>query len=417
MIKRTASPSRIPAEFLMKRLALISVCSIAVIAAASAAAGPQSPTRIPEVPHPGCRVYPTSVTETIADSAGGRTVMTYSQRFDEKTLQTTQDYTLSSTQGSRLSFQQRTTYASLADFIKEGTHAPPFPLYRSMVQTGAINMSVQATYDKSDRQLQTITNRQPGGSQTITNTAWDKDGRPTAGTISGAGAGSTFTYVYDDKARTQTHTVVTGPLTAILVTTFDADANAISRSSRGGSMSSTTTIEIHGRASQCFIDQPPPAMPRGTGSPSPGIPSNGSVTASIGGQSFTSTGVKGSVMDVMQPGKDPKVARILSVGASNQDFILSISVTMTDGPGTYDVELKMNPDPKQPPRGTATGMLMDNRTHGGWAANVATGRGTVTVTSLSSNSASGSFNLVLDATPGTPASGSRSVSGTFNIKF
>jgi hypothetical protein len=49
--------------------------------------------------------------------------------------------------------------------------------------------------------------------------------------------------------------------------------------------------------------------------------------------------------------------------------------------------------------------------------NAAGGTGTITVNSVSTTAATGSFTLTMVATPNTPAIGTRQVSGTFNVTF
>jgi hypothetical protein len=53
----------------------------------------------------------------------------------------------------------------------------------------------------------------------------------------------------------------------------------------------------------------------------------------------------------------------------------------------------------------------------GWLTSVAGGTGTVTVDSVSRSSVSGSFTLTMVATGGTPATGTRRMTGTFSATF
>jgi Family of unknown function (DUF6252) len=53
-----------------------------------------------------------------------------------------------------------------------------------------------------------------------------------------------------------------------------------------------------------------------------------------------------------------------------------------------------------------------------WASSAISGRGSVTVTSFTSTTAAGTFSLTRDATPGTGATGSKTVAnGTFNVTY
>jgi hypothetical protein len=54
---------------------------------------------------------------------------------------------------------------------------------------------------------------------------------------------------------------------------------------------------------------------------------------------------------------------------------------------------------------------------GGWFVSLAGGSGSITFTSVSPQAASGSFALTMVATPGSGSSGTRAVSGTFNVTF
>jgi len=53
----------------------------------------------------------------------------------------------------------------------------------------------------------------------------------------------------------------------------------------------------------------------------------------------------------------------------------------------------------------------------GWLTSVAGGSGTITVDAVSQTAASGSFSFQMAPTAGTPATGNRQISGTFNVTF
>jgi hypothetical protein len=53
----------------------------------------------------------------------------------------------------------------------------------------------------------------------------------------------------------------------------------------------------------------------------------------------------------------------------------------------------------------------------GWLTSVAGGSGTITVDAVSRTAVSGSFSFQMVPTAGTPASGNRQISGTFNVTF
>jgi hypothetical protein len=53
----------------------------------------------------------------------------------------------------------------------------------------------------------------------------------------------------------------------------------------------------------------------------------------------------------------------------------------------------------------------------GWAASPAQGSGTLAFTSVANNSAAGTFSFVLTPASGTPATGTKTVTGSFNLTF
>ena len=54
---------------------------------------------------------------------------------------------------------------------------------------------------------------------------------------------------------------------------------------------------------------------------------------------------------------------------------------------------------------------------GGWFVSLAGGSGSITFNNVSPQAASGSFTLTMTPTPGTGASGTRQVNGTFSVTF
>jgi hypothetical protein len=52
-----------------------------------------------------------------------------------------------------------------------------------------------------------------------------------------------------------------------------------------------------------------------------------------------------------------------------------------------------------------------------WACNISGGSGTITVTSVSQSAATGSFACTMVPVAGSPATGNRQVSGTFDVTF
>jgi hypothetical protein len=53
----------------------------------------------------------------------------------------------------------------------------------------------------------------------------------------------------------------------------------------------------------------------------------------------------------------------------------------------------------------------------GWAATLAQGSGTLVFTTVTNNSAAGTFTFVMLPVPGGPATGTKTVTGSFNLAF
>lgn len=106
-------------------------------------------------------------------------------------------------------FSERTwEYADVGDFISE-VSAPNTILAQRRTSSGGALGSFAATeteyrYDAQGRLLERIrTGESPAGSQTLDTvryTAWDGRGRPTAGSLTGAGGSENLTLRYDDAA-------------------------------------------------------------------------------------------------------------------------------------------------------------------------------------------------------------------------
>jgi hypothetical protein len=61
--------------------------------------------------------------------------------------------------------------------------------------------------------------------------------------------------------------------------------------------------------------------------------------------------------------------------------------------------------------------VVNNAAAGGWFVSLAGGIGSITFNNVSPQAASGSFTLTMTPTPGTGATGTRQVTGTFNVTF
>ena len=377
-----------------------------------------------------CRTYDTSVTHVTV--GGGMTItVNISGVFDPWSLRSVQNVNYSSTGGSRFAYVQTTAWDSAEDFIAEvirlkppadrpTTPGPAFiydvvpPLMRSRrtVATGQLSLSTSNSFDSTNR-LTGFTART--GQYTISRryTAWDGSGRPTAGTMTGPTASSTIAISYDEKGLSQTETVTTQGIVSTQTTVYDQYGNPRSGSSsitRGAS--STTTYTPHSSTKLCLLDlraaPAPPTKPLG---PNP----NGTITGSIGGTSFTSS------MGVKAENQNP----IISVAGGNGRYMVSIAVSAKPGPGEYTAGPPENVDFSKMSaeqfknlfdHNTVVATVWDTQSKQGWQASPTIGKGTVNLTSMS-GAAAGTFNLTLDAIPGTGASGSIAFNGSFNVKF
>jgi len=300
---------------------------------------------------------------------------------------------------------------------------PPLTLWRGGETVAAeVPVTMTNSHDPRGRLIRHGISASGSVTETTTYTVWDSFGRPTAATVVRPTSRSTDAVVYDDVARTRTKTSTTTSLTGGRVMTvsstetFDWNGNSVRLEQRLPSGIATTTNEFHSMAVTCHGPVNPPAPPPDSGKPAPGYKPKGAMSASINGMRWTSTlGVQGSVTE-RAIGENAR-ALILAVGGGDARYTLSVGVNVTHGPGTYSVAIEMPKDAREKPRGTANATLFDSTVKGGWQADPGSGSGSVTVTSVSAGGASGSFNLVLDPTPGTPASGRRTVAGEFNVTF
>ena len=408
--------------------ALVSVIGVhgATARQTKPATGPGSvPTKEP------CRTYDTSVT-SVTTTTGMTITVDKSGVFDPWSLRLVENVNYSSTGGSRFTYVQTTTYDSAEDFIAEvirlkppagppttsGTTlltdvVPPLVRAKRMVATGQIGLSMTSSFDVMNRRTGFDT-RTGQYLISVRYTAWDASGRPTAGTMTGPTANSTISFSYDDKGLSQTETTTTQGIVSTMTTRYDQNGNPRSGSStitRGAP--STTTHTSRSTAKLCLLDlraaPAPPTKPLG---PNP----NGTFTGSIAGTSFTaSMGVKAENMNP-----------VVSVAGGNGRYMVSIGVAAKAGPGEY----KAGPPPEETnwakmsekefkdlfDHNTVVATVWDTQTKQGWQASPTIGSGSVNLTSIAGSMA-GTFNLTLEAIPGTGASGSMNFNGSFNVKY
>lgn len=374
-----------------------------------------------------CRMYDTSTTAVTVAGNITVTVNTVSS-FDPWAARMTSNVNYSDSRGLRSSFVQVTTYDSTREFVAEAVRlespappnqgarvnvVPPLQRFRTTVATGQTAFTMTNYFDAAGR-VDHVTNSNQYGSIRTTYNAWDDSGRPTRGTEQGPQASYTVSIAYDDLARTSTTTKTTRGITTVGTQAFTVDGNptVFHQTINSGMPASTTTTTSGGTQKVCVGDQRAAPMPRlAPNSPSP----NGSVMGTIGGQTFKATGVQSSYG-----------SPILQIGAGDGKYLLSLGVSVTQGPGEYnagmpdtDAMRKMNPQTLSDTlkKYTVSVALQDTLSKAGWAASAALGSGTMTVTSISASGASGTFNLTLEPVPGTSASGPITISGTFDVRF
>jgi Big-like domain-containing protein len=131
--------------------------------------------------------------------------------------------------------------------------------------------------------------------------------------------------------------------------------------------------------------------------------SGSTLTATIDGVVFNGLGV--SVDHTTAGG-----ANILSIGGASGftgNYIL-LAIAFPASTGTYAIGMAS----------PANGSVQIPNQGSLWQAVLNNGSGTITVTSVTANSATGTFSLVLVPLPGTKATGSKIVTnGVFNVKF
>ncbi|HMC64323.1 MAG TPA: DUF6252 family protein [Gemmataceae bacterium] len=134
----------------------------------------------------------------------------------------------------------------------------------------------------------------------------------------------------------------------------------------------------------------------GSGGSGGGSSPTGTMSARIDGVQWTAASAQGTINN--------GVVSIVGITAGQ---VFSIGVTVNRGPATYTAGII---DPFN--------VVVSNLTIGssGWDAGPVSGSGSVTIATLTSTTASGTFSLTLAPTPGTGATGNKvTTNGTFNV--
>jgi Family of unknown function (DUF6252) len=123
------------------------------------------------------------------------------------------------------------------------------------------------------------------------------------------------------------------------------------------------------------------------------VGAGGKLAAKVDGQAWTASAVVANY-----------VGNVLGVSGNDDNINISVTATIT-GPGTYDLTA-----------GSAAGLI----TEGGeaWYAIGQGGSGSVTITSLDSRGAKGTFSFIAGKLPGVQSPSTRTVTqGSFDVAF
>jgi YD repeat-containing protein len=204
-----------------------------------------------------CRTYVTA--DAMSFSTSGGLSGTVRRTCDYKASTNTWTCTLTYSDSQSLKYTSVVTFnfATLADFVGD---APRIVLFASSdwrpagttIKTTMPGVASTGTmtyaYD-SERRLTRITNQTKGPtgdlSSTMTFSAWDEFGRPTAATDET----SRYAYVYNDADRTTTLTNVTSA--SVITQTFDANGIQIAQTAVGSASRTTSTWTNQSTATVC----------------------------------------------------------------------------------------------------------------------------------------------------------------------
>ncbi len=132
--------------------------------------------------------------------------------------------------------------STASNVVWSTTIIPPVTLATGMTRSGATAVPSTTTnsYDGQGH-LTTVVTTSLGATVTQSNTAWDRLGRPTAGTMSNGVSTGTVSRVFDDAARTATTAIAYPTISSVLTEVFDANGIEVSAVQRESTGSVTTT--------------------------------------------------------------------------------------------------------------------------------------------------------------------------------
>jgi hypothetical protein len=216
---------------------------------AAAIAAPMAHTTEPNTPQE-CRVAATSSTTKTTAQHGFSSTTTTACRYDKAANKSTCTNLYEDTVGTKTKTVSVTTFASIADVIDEVKVNPPKRLSTKVETTGEGNRgptdaTLVYTYDDQRRLTKEAASSKNAPSYTTTYTAWDKSGRPTAGsTVFTKAPRTAIKIAYDEAARTVNTTTGVGSQWITCEMKFDVNGNAAStacKSPVGPASESTTT--------------------------------------------------------------------------------------------------------------------------------------------------------------------------------
>jgi YD repeat-containing protein len=191
---------------------------------------------------PACRTYAASYRiETTSDPPTFTSTIVGTCETDPAARKTTCINRYTDSMGGSNTSTSVTSYLTVGDIVAEVGVVPPMrrSVGTATSVTGGTGTTLVNSYDSQNR----LAGETAAGS-TVTYTAWDRSGRPTAATQTAGGTTVTLTYAYDNAARTLVteSRSVAGASTCTSV--FDAEGNNTSNvcTTPGGTTTAKTTI-------------------------------------------------------------------------------------------------------------------------------------------------------------------------------
>ena len=133
----------------------------------------------------------------------------------------------------------------------------------------------------------------------------------------------------------------------------------------------------------------------GSDSTGPGTLAHGTLSASVNGASWSPVALSATYSNgILAVGGSNSVATLAFAG-----FVSGPATISTSGPGFANATYSSNTAAWGAASGTPGGIV------------------SITVTSLTTTTAAGSFSFTLPPSAGTTASGTKTITGTFNVKF